>query len=125
MPVEVLPEFRPVFVQLDCGVVKQPACFEFMLGDCPDLTVLLSHTHKFPSKEGKKFEKERLLVRPQKGDQLSAQQESTASLREKDKKFTILFTKHCDSDDERTKIFMALLSSTGGRIKLKQEFKAE
>jgi hypothetical protein len=48
---EVLPDFRPIFLCLDCGTSKLAAAFEILLGDCPDLTVLMSHTHKFPTKE--------------------------------------------------------------------------
>jgi len=61
-PVEVLPDFRPMFLQVDCGTTKQSAYFEIKLGDCADLTVLVSHTHKFPAKEGRQFEREKLLL---------------------------------------------------------------
>jgi len=60
---DVLPDWKPVYIKMACGGLFSPANFDIMLGNVDQLQVLLSTEHKFPSKEDQKFERERLLVK--------------------------------------------------------------
>jgi hypothetical protein len=65
MVIDVLPELKPVYAVLDCGTTKLGCNFEFLLCETPELTVLLSSQHKFPSKSRMKqeFEREKTFVK--------------------------------------------------------------
>lgn len=44
---------------------------------------------------------------------------------EKEKRQLIRFDKHCDEEEEKRKIFIAIFSENSGSIRIKQEFKSE
>ena len=98
--IEVLPGFRAVYSMVDCGSSKTPCLFDLLLCDTLDLTILLSCTHPFPSHLHCHFEREKVFSPP-------------------DKKFSLLFSKHCLLPNAHTKVYISLLSHSGGTIKIK------
>jgi hypothetical protein len=45
--------------------------------------------------------------------------------REKEKRHQIMFTKHCETEVEKTKIFVSLASSRGGKVRIRHVFKTD
>lgn len=130
MVIDCMPDSKPVYCVLDCGPVKLPCVFEFVLCNNPTLQVLVSSKHKFPAKSKTidDYEREKTfqLRQPKVGfaDQAA---EKSMSMTDgfardmRDRQF-LHFNKHCQSEKEFNKIYLCLMTPAGGAIKLKHSF---
>jgi len=137
--IDVLPDFKPVYAILDCGTTKNAAQFEVLLGDTTMLQMLLSSVHKFPKTEKKEFQREKTIEKGKAeedesmlvlGKKQTSQIKSPTATKSKSevaqiKPYTCIFGRHADNESETNKIYISLLSTYGGTIKIKHVWRKE